>query len=89
MECKTWPRSPGHAAGNGEDWLITLRDIEDDTWNVDTLYILSSGGNDKALRRLAQHWEADEVTWISGSAADKLLGEYASGPHRILQVWWD
>lgn len=72
---------------SGRDFLIKLRDIADNGWNVDTLYILSSGNNDKALRRLASRWNADEIIWVSGAQAETLLGE--TGARRILEVWWD
>jgi hypothetical protein len=74
---------------DGKDFLIKLRDIEDNAWNVDTLYILSSGNNDKTLRRLASHWNADDITWVSGAQAETLLGEMGTGHRRILEVWWD
>ena len=70
--------------------LLKLRDIGDNYWNVDTVYVLSSGADDVALARLAQHWSADARAWVAGSAAQKLLGEAGPGSHpRILEVWWD
>ena len=70
------------------DWpLIKLRDIGANEWNVDTLYVLSSGANDRSLSSLTHHWHADEVRWITGKAASDLLG--TSEPLRILRVWWD
>jgi hypothetical protein len=74
----------------GDGSLLNLRDIGDNIWNVDTVYILSSGADDVVLARLAQHWSADARTWVSGSAAEKLLGEAGPEFHRrILEVWWD
>ena len=69
--------------------LIKLRDLDKNIWNVDTLDVLSSGADDNALRRLASGWHADSVDWISGSEADKLLGQWGAGRQRILEVWWD
>src|SRR5919202_2409129 len=40
----------------GNDALIKLRDIGSNEWNVDTLYVLSSRVNDRALSRLAGRW---------------------------------
>ena len=71
----------------GDDALIKLRDLGQGDWNVDTLYVLSSGANDRLLRKLAHRWHADVVNWVSGAAAGRLLGESASA--RILEVWWD
>jgi hypothetical protein len=71
----------------GPDALIKLRDIGMNYWNVDTLYVLSSGKNDAALAALAHRWHADEVVWVGGADASALLG--TSERHRILEVWWD
>jgi hypothetical protein len=71
----------------GSDALIKLRDLDDNIWNVDTLYVLSSGANDPALARLAGRWHPDARSWVGGSAASQLLGD--SRPRRILEVWWD
>jgi hypothetical protein len=80
----------GVVMDSGYASLLKLRDIGDNAWNVDTVYILSSGADDVALARLAQHWSADARTWVSGTAAEKLLGEAGPGLHpRILEVWWD
>jgi len=48
----------------GDDALIKLRDIDENYWNVDTLYVLSSEANDAALLRLAHHWQADAIQWV-------------------------
>jgi hypothetical protein len=54
---------------------IKLRDLPENHWNVDTLFILSSGKDDDKLELLAKSWRPDEVNWIEGK--------------RILSVWWD
>jgi hypothetical protein len=71
----------------GSDALIKLRDVDENYWNVDTLYVLSSGANDRLLGRIARHWHADAINWVSGASASRLLGD--SRPVRILEVWWD
>lgn len=43
--------------------LVTLRDICADTWNADTLYILSSGKDDDKLQKLAEGWQCDNINW--------------------------
>jgi hypothetical protein len=73
----------------GDGDLIKLREIGNGAWFADTLYILSSGADDGALARLAAHWNPDARSWVSGSSAQKLLGEYGPGHPRILEVWWD
>jgi hypothetical protein len=71
----------------GSSALIKLRDLDENDWNVDTLYVLSSGANDRSLARIARRWHADAINWVSGAAASSLLGD--SRPARILEVWWD
>jgi hypothetical protein len=56
----------------------------DEYWNVDTLYILSSGKDPESLRAIADRWNAD-VSWIEDGKKPK--------PHKrdiseILRVWW-
>jgi hypothetical protein len=71
----------------GGDALIKLRDLDENYWNVDTLYVLSSRADDPALARLAGRWHADARTWVGGAAASQLLG--TSGSARVLEIWWD
>ena len=70
--------------------LIKLRDISDDYWNVDTLFILSSRKDDEKLELLAKSWDADEVDWLTkkelGDTHD--IGESPTNK-KILRVWWD
>ncbi len=72
---------------SGSDALIKLRDLDENYWNVDTLYVLSSGANDRLLGRIARRWHADAIYWVSGAAASSLLGDTRQA--RILEVWWD
>lgn len=67
--------------------MIKLRDLDENYWNVDTLYVLSSGANDRLLGRIARRWHADAIYWVSGAAASSLLGDTRQA--RILEVWWD
>ena len=76
------------AALMNRDDLVTLRDLPYGEWNVDTLYVLSSGQDDLALERLAAQWKADEVRWMSEDEAAQHLGE-SPPQRRILVVWWD
>ena len=73
------------------DDLIKLRDISDGYWNVDTLFILPSGKDNAKLATLAANWNADEIDWIEGDEAQRLLGVGGSTYKglRILRVWWD
>jgi len=70
------------------DDLIKLRDIENDKWNVDTLFILTTGVNDVKLEELAHEWCADEIKYLSDEEAKHALGQsYPLG--RVLSIWWD
>jgi len=68
--------------------LIPLRDIPTGSFNVDTLYIISSGRDDEKLVRLAKTWEPDEIEWLSeDEVVDKLSTTMEK--YRVLMVWWD
>lgn len=71
----------------GDDALIKLRDIDENYWNADTVYLLSSGADDRNLTRLARTWHADAVYWVNAADAGQMLG--TSDNFRILEVWWD
>lgn len=73
--------------------MIKLRDIKDNYWNVDTLYIIPKKGKETDLMTLASQWHADDVEWVGGEEACSMLGSYSpegrSNPHAILRLWWD
>ena len=69
--------------------LSCLRDIEDGHWNVDTLYILGREGKEEELEKLAREWDADEISWITGEDADRMLGIGGYLKNKILRIWWD
>jgi hypothetical protein len=68
--------------------LIKLRDLSSGYWNVDTLFILSSGKDDRLLKAVAKGLDADEVDWVKRDKAEKMLGCYPA-KKKILRVWWD
>ena len=68
--------------------LIKLRDIHNNDWNVDTLYITTTGVNDVKLEELAEEWGADEIGYLSSDAASDALGQWPA-PCRLLRIWWD
>ena len=73
--------------------LIKLRDLPDDFWNVDTLFILPEKGKEDDLLLLSTNWKADEVKWIGGKKACDMLGiwtdELEENDKLILSLWWD
>jgi hypothetical protein len=76
---------------DGRDAGLTLRDLEEDFYHVDTLYIFRKGDAD-ALEELARTWSADEVSWLAPKETASLLGSYTPQtrePRLVLRVWWD
>jgi hypothetical protein len=72
--------------------LISLRDMEEDIWHADTLYIYPEDGYQFQLEELVRaQFHADEIEWIGGSMAADMLGttEVEDKSYVILQVWWD
>lgn len=68
--------------------LIYLRDIEDNDWNVDTLFIIAEEGKEKDLELLvSKHFFADEVDYLEEKEVKDLLG--TSKETKVLRVWWD
>lgn len=69
-----------------------LRDLPDDFYHVDTLYLLAASGHESKLEALAHTWNADEVDWLPPEQAGKHLGEGSARtrtPRLVLRVWWD
>lgn len=72
--------------------LIPLRDIEDNEWNVDTLFINTNKKNLTELLRIVSTWNADEVEVEKGKKACDFLGSWSKEMEentRIIKVWWD
>lgn len=70
--------------------LIKLRDIGDDHWNVDTMFILASGVDDVKLELLATTWGADEVSWLDWETDIGFdIGSRPTSKFKVLRVWWD
>jgi|SRR5450759_1859077 len=67
--------------------LIKLRDLPEDIWNVNTLYILTGIKSDQ-LSELARLWNPSSLRWIEGDEASIRLGAYVSGDY-ILCIWWN
>jgi hypothetical protein len=74
--------------------LWSLRDMEEDRWLADTLYIFAREGYEDRLEKLVEgQFDADVVNWIGGSQAIETMGYWKAGiennPKMILSVWWD
>lgn len=71
---------------------ISLRDLEENRWHADTLYIYAENSWQFSLEELVrEQFGADEIQWISGSSAEDMLGvsELERTSDAILSVWWD
>jgi hypothetical protein len=69
--------------------LISLRDMPDGYWNVDTVYLKHRPEHTTALTKLAETWSADEINNYADDEACSLLGAYGPGSSSVLRVWWD
>ena len=69
--------------------LVKLRDLGDNFWNVDTLYILAT--NEHSARRLAklgERWLADTVAVYDEEETNWELGGGIE-EQRLVTMWWD
>lgn len=72
--------------------LISLRDMDDDHWHADTLYIYPEDGWGFKLEEIMrEQFQADETRWIGGETAEDMLGtsEMGDKSYVILEAWWD
>ena len=72
--------------------LLSLRDLENDCWHADTLYIYAEESWRSSLEELVrEQFNADEVYWIGDSSAADMLGvsKLERTSDAILSVWWD
>ena len=69
--------------------LIKLRDLSDNRWNADTLYILATDPrNAWRLAELAEDWHADTVEVFEQEATNRELGGGIED-QRLVMIWWD
>ena len=68
--------------------LIHLRDLHEDDWNVDRMYILTSGVNDLKLMHIIEKWEADTIEILPDWEYDSLLGT-SDIKNKVIKLWWD
>lgn len=70
--------------------LITLRDLPENIWNADTLFILAR--DEASARRLEQigndEWAAD--VWVfDEDETESKLGTGGLDTQRLVRMWWD
>ena len=69
--------------------LVKLRDLGDNLWNVDTLYILATNEpNARRLAKLGERWSADSVTVHDEEETEWELGGGIE-EQRLVTMWWD
>lgn len=68
--------------------LLPLRDLGENKWNVDCLYIYSSGDETKPLTELAQSWHPIELMWLDEEAQSDLMRVPEQLPQRVLRLFW-
>lgn len=69
--------------------LVKLRDLGENSWNVDTLYILATNEpNARRLAKLGEKWTADPVTVYDEEETDWELGGGIK-EQRLVTMWWD
>lgn len=78
-------------------WLLPLRDVPDDIWNVSAIYIRPAIGREDELEALAssEEWKANEIDWMDSDRVFELIGNSsrvykdATQCKELLRVWWD
>jgi hypothetical protein len=68
--------------------LLHLRDLAENRWNVDCLYIYASNDETKALTELAQSWQPTELMWLDEEAQRGLMRVQDQLPRRVLRLFW-
>jgi hypothetical protein len=68
--------------------LLHLRDLGENKWNVDCLYIYATNDESKALTELAQSWTPTELMWIDPEALGNLMRVPERLPRRVLRLFW-
>jgi hypothetical protein len=78
-----------NALTGGGGGLIKLRDLADNFYNVDTLYILAvDEAAGQRLAALAEPWLADNVVIHEQDETDDHLGG-CDDNGRLVAMWWD
>src|SRR5215471_14703617 len=81
-------REPGRLLLAG---LIKLRDLPQNVWNADTLFVLTRTHDDaRELARLAEEedWGGEVRVYEDQQEIDRALGTGRQG-YGLLSVWWD
>lgn len=72
--------------------LIKLRDLDDNLWNADQLFILTKSRADAdALARIAEEedWAGDIIRYEDPEEISNSVGSWAGHGQWLLSIWWD
>lgn len=70
--------------------LIKLRDITENHWNVDDLFVLCKPGKEAEIAALGAEWGADRCEIWDVKKTQDVLGFWSAGDKRkIVDFWWD
>jgi hypothetical protein len=72
--------------------LIKLRDLDDNIWNADTLFVLThTPAGAKVLAQALEDSETGAMPHVHDDrvTTDAALGEYGGEPYGMLTAWWD
>jgi hypothetical protein len=68
--------------------LLHLRDLGENKWNVDCLYIFSAGQDNIALTELAQTWMPTELMWLDDEYQKEMMRVPDRLMRRVLRLFW-
>ncbi len=68
--------------------LLHLRDLSENKWNVDCLYIYASGEDLGPLNDLVIPWMAKELLWLDAHEQMHMMRVPEELPKRVLRLFW-
>jgi len=69
--------------------LIPLRDIADNQYNADTLYIMVKKENRDWMEKMARIWNVDECDELKEEELFNKLGASPEPDRSYYRLWWD
>lgn len=68
--------------------LIPLRDMPENYWNVDTLYVIVRKEKLKKFIKMTRKWAVDDRIILKKEEAESRLGSYPT-KDKVVRLWWD
>lgn len=75
-----------------DDTGIILRDLPENYFNVDTLYILTDKLRENKMKEIIKGWSSDEFGVLSREKMQEWMGSYINSKEdirKVISVWWD